>query len=379
MAKMNSCMFKVGYFLYTKTRIGYFYHRREITRYAQEHPDGHSKCQATEFMGLMIIPVPMLKDNYAYIIIETRNRTTVVVDPGDAHAVQAALKKADVIPSAVLTTHRHWDHSGGNAHMKRMYPDIKVYGGACDRVPGATNTVTDGDLIQYGPLRFKVMSTPGHTVGHLTYLLEGNQFGAPDSLFSGDHLFLSGCGRMFECSADVMLKSLDSLHYLPDDTLVWPGHEYAVQNLKFAIHLNPDNEITRQKLNWAFKQRKKMLPTCPSSLREEKLYNPFLRLSDKVILQSLNIEWSEEDAEREDDNSGGGGESTTTGTGLGRGGKDGGASNGSASHGGSGGGGGGGGGWDSTADGGGGVANRKFLARVLTEMRERKEIYNQEV
>ncbi|XP_052833106.1 probable hydrolase PNKD [Octopus bimaculoides] len=211
MAKMNSCMFKVGYFLYTKTRIGYFYHRREITRYAQEHPDGHSKCHATEFMGLMIIPVPMLKDNYAYIIIETQNRTTVVVDPGDAHAVQAALKKADVVPSAVLTTHKHWDHSGGNAHMKRMYPEIKVFGGAFDRVPSATKC------------------------------------------------------RMFECSAEVMLKSLETLHHLPDDTLVWPGHEYAVQNLKFAIHLNPDNEITRQKLNWASKQRKKMLPTVSST------------------------------------------------------------------------------------------------------------------
>ncbi|XP_036370401.1 probable hydrolase PNKD [Octopus sinensis] len=213
------------YFLYTKTRIGYFYHRREITKYAQEHPDGHSKCHATEFMGLMIIPVPMLKDNYAYIIIETQNRTTVVVDPGDAHAVQAALKKADVVPSAVLTTHKH------------------------------CLTVNSEELL-FSPL-----------------------------------------------------------------ILYFAGHEYAVQNLKFAIHLNPDNEITRQKLNWASKQRKKMLPTCPSSLREEKLYNPFLRLSDKVILESLKMEQNEDDENN----------------------------------------------------------SHSFQVRVLNEMRERKEIYNQDV
>lgn len=297
MAKVDSCLFKFRYFLYTKTRMGYFYHRREITKSTLEHPDGHSKCHPTDFVGLKIIPVPMLKDNYAYIIIETRSRKTVVIDPGDAHAVQETLKKANVTPSAVLTTHKHWDHSGGNGQMKRMYPDIKIYGGNLDRVPDVTNTLKDGDCLEIGPLCFKVIFTPGHTVGHLTYLLEGSPFGAPDSLFSGDHLFLSGCGRIFECSPSVMLNSLEALHRLPDDTLVWPGHEYAVQNLEFSVYLDPENEITRQKHLWAMKQRRKMLPTCPSSLREEKLYNPFLRLTDEVILKSLELDGCEEDIE----------------------------------------------------------------------------------
>lgn len=291
MAKDGSCLFRIGYFFYTRTKVGYYYHQRDIAKAREKYPDGqtHSVVQPKQYNDLKILPFPILLDNYSYIVTDDKTNTTIVVDPGDAEPVYNYLKQENIIPQAVLVTHKHWDHSGGNAAMKGYFPGIKIYGGANDNVPNVTNTVNDGETLEFGNLKFSVQVTPGHTVGHVVYLLDGSPFGTQDSLFSGDHLFLSGCGRMFEGSAATMLKSLDNVSEVDKNTLVWPGHEYADDNLDFACHIDPDNADAKNKFLWVKDQRNKRLCTCPSTMEEELAYNPFLRTKQESVLKSLGM------------------------------------------------------------------------------------------
>ncbi|XP_013399949.1 probable hydrolase PNKD isoform X1 [Lingula anatina] len=290
MSNVKSPFFKIGYFLYSRTRIGQYYFQRELSKAKQKFEHGHSVTQDTQFDGLKIHPIPMSEDNYAYLVIDQKNDVSILVDPADPEVVQEFIDKEKVTPSAILTTHKHWDHSGGNSEFKRRYRDILIYGGAMDSIPAVTNPVADGDNIEVGSLRFRVKFTPGHTVGHVVYILDGSPFNCPNSLFSGDHLFISGCGRMFEGPPTTMLRSLDSLLELSDCTLVWPGHEYARDNLEFSSHLEPDNEEIKEKLAHVLQLRQSRACTAPSNMGEEKKLNPFLRTSEEKMLQILGFE-----------------------------------------------------------------------------------------
>ncbi|XP_052806216.1 probable hydrolase PNKD [Mya arenaria] len=178
--------------------------------------------------------------------------------------------------------------------MKKRFEGLKVYGGFYDSVPDATNVLMDIEMLKFGGLNFTAIHTPGHTVGHVSYFLDGASLGAPDCLFSGDHLFLGGCGRMFESPPLKMLKSLDAIGRLKKDTLVWPGHEYAMNNLEFACHLEPDNEKAREKYEWVKTRRERRLKTCPSTIEEELQYNPYLRLNKQSILRAVGAISSDE-------------------------------------------------------------------------------------
>ncbi|OWF42569.1 probable hydrolase PNKD [Mizuhopecten yessoensis] len=294
MAKEGNCLFRIGYFLYSRTSVGKFYHRRDIAKARAKYPDGetHSVIQPKSFNDLTITPLPILLDNYAYIVTCGKTGTSIVVDPGDAEPVIKYLKEQDITPAAVLVTHKHWDHAGGNADFKKEFSGIKVFGGKHDNVPDVTNTVDQGHSLEFGSLKFSVQFTPGHTVGHVVYILDGGPYGAPDSLFSGDHLFLGGCGRMFEGPPSTMLGSLDDICQLSGETLVWPGHEYANDNMEFACHLEPDNTAAQDKNDWIKQQREKRLVTCPSTIGDEKMYNPFLRTSIESVLKSLGVTWT---------------------------------------------------------------------------------------
>ncbi|XP_071112038.1 probable hydrolase PNKD [Haliotis cracherodii] len=290
MAKAGGCFFRIGYFLYTRTRVGYYYHQKEIKK-AREKLEGadHSNAEPTVFNDLSILPIPMLLDNYAYLITDRASNLSVVVDPGDPEPVQKVLTDLNITPEAILITHKHWDHSGGNEAMKSAYPNVRIFGGAEDHVPNITNGVVDGEKLTFGGLKFTVMFTPGHTVGHVVYHLEGHNFEAPDCLFSGDHVFLSGCGRMFEGTPVTMLTSLDKMCELHDSTLIWPGHEYATDNLEFACHVDNENSDAEEKLKWAKAKREQKRPTCPSTVGDEKKYNPFLRTGEKSVLSQLGL------------------------------------------------------------------------------------------
>ncbi|XP_042562178.1 probable hydrolase PNKD [Clupea harengus] len=296
MARSEKPLFWIAYSLYTKTKLGYMFYKRQMRKAREQYPTGHSRTQPTIMNGVKIIPIPVLSDNYSYLIVDTSSNVAVVVDPADPQAVQACLKEEEVTLEAILCTHKHWDHSGGNKGLTRLHAGCRVYGNAMDNIPGLTHPLSDKDTIDIGTcLRFRAFFTPGHTVGHMIYLLDGRTFGSPSSLFSGDLVFLSGCGRMFEGTAVTMLSSLDTVNSLNDETLLWPGHEYAEDNLLFAAELEPTNTTREQKLQWVLQQRGQRLCTSPSTLGEEKEYNPFLRTHALELQRALGLQQNQDE------------------------------------------------------------------------------------
>ncbi|NWS44855.1 PNKD hydrolase, partial [Probosciger aterrimus] len=277
------------YSLYTRTRLGYLFYQRQVRKAREQYPHGHSVSQPCCFPGVKILPIPVLSNNYSYLVIDTSSGRAAAIDPSDPLAVQAAIEKEGVMLEAIFCTHKHWDHSGGNAELCQQHGSCKVYGSALDSIPDLTNPLTDREKVSVGCLTFQALATPGHTVGHMVYVLDGEPFGGPPCLFSGDLLFLSGCGRLFEGSAETMLASLDLAMGLGEDTLLWPGHEYALECLTFASLLELDNPALDQKWRWAMQQRQEKRITCPSTLGEEQTYNPFLRTHRPELHAALGL------------------------------------------------------------------------------------------
>ncbi|XP_018408067.1 PREDICTED: probable hydrolase PNKD isoform X2 [Nanorana parkeri] len=278
------------YGLYTRTRLGYWFYKRQLKKARERFPHGHSSTQAIVFSGVKVVPIPVLSDNYSYLVIDTTSSQAVAVDPSDPVAVQAYLDREGVTLEAILCTHKHWDHSGGNKSLKKLHKSCRVFGSSCDDIPELTNPLSDRDQLTVGRLQFQAYFTPGHTVGHMIYVLDGKSGDGPDCLFSGDLLFLAGCGRMFEGSAETMLGSLDTVTSLNDSTLLWPGHEYAVDNLKFADVLEPENAVRDKKSQWVSQQRLEKKCSCPSTIGEEKEYNPFLRTHCRDLHMALDLQ-----------------------------------------------------------------------------------------
>jgi hydroxyacylglutathione hydrolase len=214
------------------------------------------------------------KDNYIWVMIDLDNKTAAVVDPGDATPVLAFLKKHLLQLTTILITHHHHDHSGGVAELKRHYPDVSIYGKSRDNIATLTRLVCEHDEVAIGKLIFHVIEIPGHTLDHIAYY-------TPGILFCGDTLFSAGCGRVFEGTAAQMYTSLQKIAALPDDTAIYCGHEYTLNNLLFAQTVEPHNLDIKNKIGKVKTLRDNDLPTVPSLLSEEKTFNPFLRC-DKI-------------------------------------------------------------------------------------------------
>ncbi|MDO8494609.1 MAG: hydroxyacylglutathione hydrolase [Deltaproteobacteria bacterium] len=216
----------------------------------------------------MIQIVPVLADNYSYLIVCPKTKKAAVVDCPDSAPVLAVLQKSGWDFCAILDTHHHFDHVGGNENLLR-YKKVDVYGSLYDknRIPGLTKTLCEGDVVAVGELQGKVLEIPGHTLGHIAYYFEEMK-----ALFCGDTLFVGGCGRLLEGTAEQMFQSLEKLKKLPDDTIIYCGHEYTKKNLEFALTIEPENK--------ALQRRIKENPKAPSTIGEEKTYNPFLRCKD---------------------------------------------------------------------------------------------------
>ncbi|CDI82141.1 hydroxyacylglutathione hydrolase, putative [Eimeria acervulina] len=239
-----------------------------------------------------VIPVPTLSDNYAYLLIDRKTNTAACVDPAEPEKVVAAAKERGVTLETCLCTHRHFDHSGGNEQIKKLVPGIEVIGSAYEETPGRTKAVTDGDTFRLGKfsdLQVKVLHAPCHTIGHLLYYLESRtDVNAKPIIFTGDTLFLAGCGRFFEGNAQQMHHALmKTIGSLPAETLVYCGHEYTIANLKFAATVEPNNFALQNKLEWAQKQQISGKPTVPSSIGEEKAYNPFMRVDRPEVQKAV--------------------------------------------------------------------------------------------
>jgi hydroxyacylglutathione hydrolase len=227
---------------------------------------------------LHIVPVRAFTDNYIWIIHDRCH--AAVVDPGDAAPVLDFLRRENLQLVAILNTHHHNDHVGGNAALLREFP-VPVYGPAHESIPTLTHRLREGDNVQLAefPLSFNVLDIPGHTAGHIAY------YGA-NLLFCGDTLFACGCGRLFEGTPQQMHASLQKLAGLPDETQVYCGHEYTLANIHFARAVEPGNQALLELEAAMKKLRKQDIPTLPSTLMREKATNPFLRCNQLEVIQS---------------------------------------------------------------------------------------------
>lgn len=230
---------------------------------------------------MRIVQIPLLRDNYGYLVVSDAGEAAVI-DPSEAGPVLARMEKENVAPRAILNTHHHRDHTGGNSGLlEKLRLDVYGHKNDRERIPGLTRAVDEGDEVRVGGLAARVFFIPGHTKGHVAYLFGG-------ALFCGDTLFTAGCGRLFEGTAEEMLASLGRLARLPADTLVYCGHEYTEKNLEFALTLEPGNAKAAERLKRARAARAEGRPTVPSTMAEEKETNPFLRPDSPEIRENLN-------------------------------------------------------------------------------------------
>lgn len=230
---------------------------------------------------MRIIQIPLLRDNYGYLIVCQNTNHAAIIDPSEAEPVQRRVEQEKVSLTAILNTHHHRDHTGGNAGLLARQK-LAVYGHRSDqaRIPGLTHGIDEGDEVHIGELKGKVLYIPGHTTGHVAYLFGNN-------LFCGDTLFTAGCGRLFEGTPEQMHASLKKLMALPDDTQIYCGHEYTESNLRFALTVEPENHKLASRFERVQASRARGASTVPATLAEEKQTNPFLRWDSKEIQNSL--------------------------------------------------------------------------------------------
>jgi hydroxyacylglutathione hydrolase len=230
---------------------------------------------------MKVVAVPQLMDNYAYLVVDEDTRQAGIVDCAEAEPVLEAVAREQVTLTAVLPTHHHYDHVGGNQDLLAAHPELAVYG-VDERIPGLTARVRDGDRIELGSLTAQVIFIPAHTTGHIAYYVPRER-----AVFTGDTLFAGGCGRLFEGDAAMMIQSLSKLSVLPDETNVYFGHEYTEKNLRFALTLEPHNAALREKHAWAQAQSRQGGTTTPTTIASEKATNPFLRWTSPELRQTL--------------------------------------------------------------------------------------------
>ena len=234
-------------------------------------------------MTLSAHAIPILSDNYAWLLRDEATGMTAFVDPADADACIAAIDAAGGRLDMVLLTHHHGDHVAGTDAVRARY-GCPVVGAAADahRLPRLDRAVAEGDTLALGDSDLEVIDTPGHTVGHIAFFGGGNHV-----LICGDTLFSLGCGRLLEGTAADMYASLRKFAVLPADTLVCCGHEYTQSNARFAVHVDPDNAALRARAAQVDRLRAAGEPTIPSRLADELAENPFLRAPDVATLASL--------------------------------------------------------------------------------------------
>lgn len=222
----------------------------------------------------MIQAIPCLRDNYAYLVRCPETGRSAIVDPSEAPPVVAALGSQKI--DEIWCTHHHHDHVGGNEALADALGITRVVGHASDkgRIPRQSVFLEDGDAFTLGALRVRVLHVPGHTSGALAYVVEGD--GAP-AVFTGDTLFLAGCGRLFEGTPATMFTSLAKLAALSPETRVFCGHEYTQSNLKFAAFVEPESTSIADAAAAAAALREAGRPTVPGLLASELATNPFLR------------------------------------------------------------------------------------------------------
>jgi hydroxyacylglutathione hydrolase len=228
---------------------------------------------------------PCLSDNYGYLLHDSASAQTAAIDTPDAGAIVAQLDEKGWRLTHILNTHHHGDHAGGNLALKER-TGCQIVGPAADatRIPGIDRGVGDGDVIEFGKHRIEVFDTPGHTRGHIVYLLRDERMA-----FVGDTLFSMGCGRLFEGTPAQMWASLQKILDWPDDTQLYCAHEYTLANGRFAQTLEPQNAALAARLAEVERLRAAECPSVPTTLSVEKQTNPFLRPDSAELQRSVGL------------------------------------------------------------------------------------------
>lgn len=234
---------------------------------------------------LEIHQIPVLSDNYLYLIKDTESDAVGIVDPAVTEPVRAKLDELGWKLTHILNTHHHMDHTGGNLELKEK-TGCQIVGSRADaeRIPGIDIALGDGDIFQFGNRAARVFDVPGHTKGHIAFWFED-----AEALFSGDSLFALGCGRLFEGTPAQMWQSLSKFMALPDNTRIYCAHEYTEANAGFALSVEPENAELQRRVAEIKSLRAKNLPTVPSLLGDEKRTNPFLRPDSRDLQANLGL------------------------------------------------------------------------------------------
>ena len=227
--------------------------------------------------------IPCLQDNYSYLIIDESNNSACVIDPSEADPIISFVENNNIKLQYILNTHHHFDHIGGNKELKERYNSVVVgYKHDAKRIPEISILVEDNQIWKEDNFQAKIIHIPGHTTGHIGFYFFNEKI-----IFTGDTLFSLGCGKIFEGTYKQMFESLSKIKNLPDDTKIYCGHEYTLQNSNFCIthdpkNLNLQNKITKikEKLNYN-------KPTIPSILKDEKECNIFLRAKNVESFSKL--------------------------------------------------------------------------------------------
>lgn len=232
-----------------------------------------------------IAQIPVLQDNYLYLVHEPASGETAIIDPALEDETVEALNERGWEPTYIFNTHHHWDHVGANLALKERF-DLKIIGPAAerDRIPGIDIAVGEGDQVFLGDAAADVLFVPGHTSGHIAYHFANNK-----TLLCGDTLFAMGCGRLFEGTPEEMWTSLSKLMQLSDDTQVYCAHEYTLANGKFALSVEPENSALIARMHEVEEKRRKDIPTVPTTIGIEKATNPFMRPMSDNIQDTINL------------------------------------------------------------------------------------------
>ncbi|WP_298941183.1 hydroxyacylglutathione hydrolase [uncultured Psychromonas sp.] len=227
-----------------------------------------------------VLTIPAFDDNYIWLIKDSQSQRCVVVDPGDATPVLEILAAQNLTIEAIIITHHHHDHTGGVKDLVSDNPQIKVFG----KTPLFENMylVDEGDQVSFfdNKLTFNVWQVAGHTLDHIVYFNE-------EMLFCGDTLFSAGCGRVFEGTHLQMFDALSRLATLDENMKVYCAHEYTQNNLIFALHVDPHNSDLIAYIKQVSKLRQQGLPSIPTTIKCQKLVNPFLRFDDEALVNNL--------------------------------------------------------------------------------------------
>jgi hydroxyacylglutathione hydrolase len=235
---------------------------------------------------LEIHQFPCLSDNYGVLIRDPATGATAAIDVPDAGQVRAALAQKGWKLTHILTTHHHNDHTAGNLEIKSE-TRCTIVGPRAEaaRIPGLDTAVGQGDRFVLGQFEVQVLDTPGHTAGHISYVIP-----AAKVAFVGDTLFALGCGRVIEGNAEMMWSSLQKIAALPPETMLYCGHEYTVANARFALTIEPDNRALQARAEAVGQLRAAGKPTLPTKLADELATNPFLRPHVTGIRKRLGLE-----------------------------------------------------------------------------------------